>query len=92
MAPQDSPFVDPGNRLLAPVRADLETGTVHWPDGTRYAVVTIRTASVTLTVMLDAAGFATWMRVLTALQNTMGAGIQVVTQDQARDLGLNGQH
>lgn len=90
MTPQGVPFIDAGNRLLEPVRADLDTGTVTRPDGTKQAVITVRTASTTLTVMLDAAGFAVWMKVLTELQATMGAGLQVVTPDQARDLGLNG--
>jgi hypothetical protein len=90
MTPQGTPFIDAGNRLLGPVRADLDTGTVTQPEGTKLAVLTIRTASTTLTVMLDAPGFATWMKVLTELQATMGAGIQVVTPDQARDLGLGG--
>jgi hypothetical protein len=88
--PDGVPFIDAGNRLLGPVRADLEVGTVTQAEGTRLAVITVRTASTTLTVMLDAAGLATWMKVLTGLQDTMGSGIQVVTPDQARDLGLGG--
>lgn len=88
--PQGVPFIDAGNRLLAPVRADLEVGSMTQAEGTKLAVLTIRTASTTLTVMLDAPGFAAWMKVLTELQGTMGAGIQVVSPEQARDLGLGG--
>ena len=87
---QAGPLIDAGNQLLAPVPASLDAGTVIQPEGTKLAVVTIRTASTTLTVMLDAPSYATWMKVLTGLQDQLGAGIQVVTPDQARSLGLDG--
>jgi hypothetical protein len=88
---QAGPLIDTGNQLLAPVNASLDAGTVTQPEGTKLAVITIRTASTTLTVMLDAPSYATWMQVLAGLQNQMGAGIQVVTPDQARFLGLDGR-
>jgi cytosine/adenosine deaminase-related metal-dependent hydrolase len=87
--PPAPPFVDAGNRLLAPVTADLETGTADL-DGIKYAVVTVRTASTTMTVMLDARTYAAWMRTLTGLQSQVGSGIQVVTPGQARLMGLDG--
>jgi hypothetical protein len=88
---QGIPLFDAGNRLLAPVAANLDAGTVTRPDGARLVVLTVRTASTTVTVMLDEPEFAAWMKVLTGLQASVGSGIQVVTPDQARDLGLNGQ-
>jgi len=88
--PAGVPFVDTGNRLLTRVTADLETGTVSQADGTTLAVITVRTASTTLTVMLDAPSLATWMGVLNGLRGELGAGIQVVTPQQAQLMGLNG--
>ena len=88
--PQNVPFVDTGNKLLGPVTASLDAGTVTQPDGTKLVVITLRTASTTMTVMLTAGDFATWMKVLDGLKDAAGARIQVVTPDQARQLGLNG--
>lgn len=88
--PQGVPFVDTGNQLLGPVPASLDAGTVTQPDGTKLVVITLRTASTTMTVMLTAGDFATWMKVLDGLRDTVGARIQVVTADQARQMGLNG--
>jgi hypothetical protein len=92
MALQGVPFIDTGNPLLSPVRANLDTGTVTQPDGTKMAVLTIRTASTTMTVMLTAAEFAAWTEMLTGLQAELGSPIRLATPDQLRDLGLNGQH
>jgi cytosine/adenosine deaminase-related metal-dependent hydrolase len=86
------PFIDTGNHLLSPVDAALETGTVDEAGGGRLAVITIRTASTTLTVMLDAPTFATWLQVLTGLQDTMGGSLQVISPEAARALGLDGHH
>lgn len=53
------PPVDQGNQLLAEVPAQLSTSLVDVPGGQRMAL-TIRTASTTLTVLLNGADAKSW--------------------------------
>ena len=62
--PQPQPPVDPANQLLAETPAQLCTGLVDTPLGQRLAL-TIRTASTTLTVLLQGADAKTWAAQLT---------------------------
>lgn len=47
------PIVDPGNRLLSPTSALWQAETIHHPAFGQKVLVTIRTPSTTLTLLLD---------------------------------------
>ena len=57
--PQQVPPFDQGNMLLTEQAAQLTTAKVPAPDGERM-VLTIRTASTTLTVLLTGQDAKTW--------------------------------
>jgi hypothetical protein len=57
--PQPIPAVDPANQLLAEVPSQLTTAIVDTPLGQRL-VLTIRTASTTVSVLLNGADAKTW--------------------------------
>lgn len=60
-SPGPAPFLDQNNPLLAGAPARLDTGVLGLPAGAGTAgVVTIRTASTTLTVLMSAADLDTW--------------------------------
>ena len=56
-------FIDTGNPLLGRVQSRLETGSVQTPAGP-LAILTIRTASTTLTVLMTKDDLAIWIGVL----------------------------
>jgi hypothetical protein len=70
--PQDNklPIADPGNPLLAKVPALLGTGLIDSPEG-QLAVLTIRDASTTFTVMLTTDELGNWLRQLQTLHGSM---------------------
>ncbi|SRR6266568_9426861 len=72
--PQQVPLVDAGNQMLSPVEARLDAGTVSTPAGV-MAVITIRTASTTLTIMLGRNDLQTWLGVLNGLTGKMGGAL-----------------
>jgi hypothetical protein len=72
------PVTDTGNALLAPGPAKLHTGTAQATDGTTLGVVTIRTASATVTGFLMRDDVKAWADVLNGLHAQMGAGNLVV--------------
>lgn len=73
-------FLDAGNPLLGPCAARLETGTLA-VSGSQLGVVTIRTASTTLTVLLKAADVKVWAKLLTGLGDSMSSsGLTVVSE------------
>ena len=69
--PQAPPF-DIGNELLAEVAAQFTTAIVDVPGGQRLAL-TIRTASTTLTVMLQGTDAKNWAAQLTMAAAQMSA-------------------
>lgn len=71
------PPVDPGNQLLAETPAQLSTALLSTPKGQRMAL-TVRTASVTVTVLLAAADAKAWAAQLTATAASMSASGLVV--------------
>lgn len=62
--PQQAPFLDAANPLLARVPARLETGTIQSPDGMVLGVVTVRTQSTTVSPILTAAELDTWIKAM----------------------------
>lgn len=68
-------LVDPGNALLAHVPARLDTGSVDLPGEGKYGVMTIRTGSTTLTVMLGAEDLRQWGGILTGLADQLTGGL-----------------
>ncbi len=76
MNTQPTVLVDPGNPLLAQVDVKLDTGTM-WQAGAgagrQIGVVTIRTASTTLTVMLTPDHVKTWAKLFTGLAESMSS-------------------
>lgn len=81
-------LVDAGNRLLGKVPATLDTGSIEAQDGT-YGIVTVRTASATLTVFLTAAELREWAQVLEAAASQL-AGC-ALAQATPQDLSLLAQ-
>jgi hypothetical protein len=82
--PQQAVLVDPGNPLLAQVDVKLDTGTM-WQAGAggQIGVVTIRTASTTLTLMLTPEHVKTWAKLFTGLAESMsGSGLIVANGGQ----------
>ena len=61
--PDPRTYLDIRNTLLGRVPALLETGSVTAPQGT-LGIVTIRTASTTMTVLVTRDELADWIRVL----------------------------
>lgn len=77
MTPDQPSFVDSGNSLLAPVPARLETGTIESPSG-KLAVLTIRSATTTMTVMIGVKDLRNWTGILGALADSMAMSGSVV--------------
>ena len=75
-APQPQP-VDPGNTLLSETPATLTTALMQTPQGQR-ALLTIRTASTTLSVFLGAAEAKTWASMLGATADQMSTSGLIV--------------
>lgn len=75
-APQVPP-VDTGNQLLAEVPALFTTAVLGTPQGQRMAL-TIRTATTTLTVMLQGPDARNWARQFTATAESMSVAGLVV--------------
>lgn len=73
MTPRDR-LVDAGNPLLAQVPARLETGTIDTPGG-KLGILTVRTSSTTLTLMLAEADLRNWADGLTALAGQLGSSL-----------------
>ena len=82
MTPQLPP-VDTGNQLLAEVAAVFTTALIDTPHGQRLAM-TIRTASTTLTVLLQAADAKKWGAQLTAQASAMSAAGLVIANGHIR--------
>jgi hypothetical protein len=72
------PFVDMGNTLLTQVQSQLDTGSVTTPAG-KIGLITIRTASTTLTVFLGADDLRQWSELLAALANELTSGLMQAT-------------
>lgn len=72
--PQAQVLVDPGNKLLNQVPAQLDTGTIDTPDGV-FGVLTVRTPSATLTVFLTPADVKNWSEVISGLSDQLAGGI-----------------
>lgn len=72
------PLVDVGNELLTQVQARLDTGSLATPGG-KTGVVTIRTASTTLTVFIGTADLRNWASLLSELADEMSGGLVPAT-------------
>ncbi len=70
--PAAVPPVDPGNNMLTETPAQLTCAHVDTPAGKRLAV-TIRTASTTLTVLLDRDNGQQWGALITQAAATMSS-------------------
>lgn len=79
--------VDPFNPLLGETAAALSTALVETPHGQRL-VLTIRTTSTTLTVLLAAADAKTWATQIKAIADQMSASGLIVA---APGLPVNGK-
>lgn len=75
---QGSPLVDTGNPLISQVPARMDTGTIDAPGVGLLAVLTFRTASTTMTVMLTADDLKNWAELLTGLAGQMNGGGHIV--------------
>lgn len=83
MIPGQSPLpavTDTANTLLQPSPAALLTGTIDTQQG-QYAIITIRTASTTLSIFLDKKDVQAWAGQLHGLAAQMTtAGLTVIRQ------------
>lgn len=73
--PQQVPLFDLGNQLLAQVPARLDTGSVSSPAGEAVGVVTFRTASTTLTLLVTAEDLRNWADIMTKLAQSLSGGV-----------------
>jgi hypothetical protein len=64
------PVIDTGNALLTQTPAQLMTGQIMTPVG-QLGVLTIRTTSTTLTIMLDGKNLKEWAGILNQLASSM---------------------
>ena len=79
-------FIDVGNPLLAQVPARLDGGTIDIPGAGRMAVVTIRTASTTLSVVLSAEELGKWAQILSGMHASMNGAISGIVLPTAADV------
>jgi len=82
MTTPQRPLVDEGNPLLSQGPAQLDTGTVNTPDG-KLGLLTIRTGSTTLTVILPPANVREWANVLNNFAASMGGLVTASAADVA---------
>lgn len=73
----DFQLIDPSNRLLNQTPSVLTTGRIQTPMGDR-GVITIRTDSATLTVMLAKPELMNWIKSLQEMASQM-SGLAVAT-------------
>ena len=67
-------LVDAGNALVAQVPTQIHSGSVMTPAG-KLGVVTLRTASTTMTVFLSGAELRSWATMLTGLADEVTGGL-----------------
>lgn len=79
---EQTPLADPTNTLLAAQQCGLTMGRIHAEDGTELAVMTIRTPSTTLTVMLPYEDAAAWLRTFRDTVNRMDKPVTTVPANQ----------
>jgi len=88
------PLLDAGNSLLARVPCHMVTGKLPTPDG-ECGVLTIRTADVTLTLILDKASVSQWTDAMAGLRDALSsANLVIPVRGQAMqiaDAARNGQ-
>jgi len=72
------PLYDTGNTMIAPVPVQLHTGDISGPAG-KLGVVTIRTATTTLTVFLQPGELREWSQMLAGLADSMASGLTVAS-------------
>jgi hypothetical protein len=70
-------FIDPNNPLLNGGPAKLDTGSIVGPDGKKVGVLTIRTASTTVTVLMGAVHLNEWSEILGNLAKDIGGGAKL---------------
>jgi hypothetical protein len=81
-------LTDPGNDMLAPGPARLNCGTVTTPDG-KLGVLTIRTSSATVTVLLDAKALRDWAGLIVSVAGQLSEQlVQATVSDVAALDGL----
>lgn len=64
-------FFDAGNTLLSQVTCQLHTGTIREEGEEPRGVVTVRTASTTVSVVLGAGDLAVWLDILSGLHESL---------------------
>lgn len=84
-APQ---FIDAANPLLAQVPTRMDSGTIDIPGSGKVAIVTIRTASTTLSVIMSAEELRTWSDILSRLAASMPGGSGIVVPSAAETVAL----
>jgi hypothetical protein len=77
VTPPQVPPVDPGNQLLSEVPAQFTTAIVDTTQGQRLAL-TIRTASTTLTVLLQGKDARNWNQQFTKTVESMSVAGLIV--------------
>jgi hypothetical protein len=87
--PNMSDLLDTGNQLLAVSPAELQTSTMNLPQG-QFMVLTIRTPTTTLTVMLAKGDAEAWAKVITTEATGM-SGLAVGTVTFPKGSGPNGK-
>lgn len=85
-APGQPFLVDPGNPLLAMGPARMDAGTMDAPGG-MLGVLTFRTSSATLTMLVSATDLRAWSRALSGLADQLGGALVVASPHDVMSLG-----
>lgn len=64
-------LIDTGNPLLAPVPVQMDAGTLLEPGGRQVVIFTLRSATTTMSPILDVKTFRSWLKILNALDSTL---------------------
>lgn len=65
-------FLDPNNQLLSGGPARLDVGSMEHPQMGKVGLITIRTSSTTLTVLMNPESLHEWAGILNGLADQMG--------------------
>lgn len=72
--PNNMTFLDPNNPLLSGGPARLDGGIIEHPQTGKTGVLSVRTASTTQTVLIDAASLREWAKFCNDLADQLGGG------------------
>lgn len=89
--PGQVPFLDTGNPLLAQVPVRLECGTVTGQGTAATGVLTLRSATTTMSVLLSADDLRKWAKIISDLSESLGGSGPGLIKATAADISSLGK-